>query len=81
MQKHSILYRDIIVEGELMECVYFSNGDCTAQPVEMKMIHRMPFYKPTDEEKKSLCQTKDSFLNCGRFKGYQQHLQAAGLKK
>jgi len=70
-----------MVGDDLVECVYFSKGDCTAQPPEMKLVYHKPFYQPTEEEKKSLCQTNEAFLKCGRFIGYQQHLQAKGLKK
>jgi len=81
LEKTFILYREIIVGDDWMECVYFSEGHCTAQPAEMKLIHHKPFYQPTEEERKALCQTKEDFLRCGRFIGYQQHLRAMGLKK
>jgi len=81
LEKTYILYREIIVGDDLMECVYFSNGDCMAQPIEIRAIDKRASYKPTEEERKALCQTNDAFVRCGRFMGYQQHLRAVGLKK
>jgi hypothetical protein len=83
MEKTFILYREIIVGDDLMECVYFSKDNCMAQPTEMKGLPalRVPLYQPSEEDKKEFCQSKDNFLACGRFKGYQQHLKALGLTK
>jgi len=78
-----ILYREIVAGDDLMECIYFSKGVCMAQPMEIKGLPplNIPFYQPTEEEKKGLCLTRDNFLACGRFTGYQQHLKAMGLAK
>jgi hypothetical protein len=84
LKKTFILYREIVVRDDLMECIYFSGGNCLAQPTEMKAHApslRMPLFKPSKDEKKELCLTRGKFLACGRFKGYQQHLKALGLTK
>jgi len=60
-----------------MDCIYFDNGDCRAQPFS-KMVRRgvlAGFYKPSDDEIRTYC--KAQFTGCPRFKAYQEHLKSA----
>ena len=65
------------VEENRVDCGYFVEGDCVAQPFAMGGH----YYKPTEEEKKRFCENENEFKVCPRFTAYQEHLKAIGLRK
>jgi len=75
--KPFILYSEIYADDNPMECVYFYEGSCLVRPIA---VTGMKNYKPNEEEQKNLCKT-NVFEHCPRFKSYQDHLKAIGLKK
>jgi hypothetical protein len=81
LEKTYILYNEIEVEGELVDCIYLDDGNCRAQPhVANYAGERANYYRPNEEERKHYCGSLD-FTNCPRYKAYQSHLSAIGLKK
>ena len=84
MMKNSfILYSEVVIEDNPVDCIYFINGQCWAQPFATR-THTGPdieFYKPTDEDQKNYCKEIRNFQTCPRFLAYQGHLRAMGLKK
>lgn len=84
MTKTYILYNEIEVEGELVDCIYLNEDECRAQPYVAKRIARpedRTFYKPNEEDKKEFCHQRVEFRSCPRYQAYQSHLRAMGLKE
>lgn len=88
MAKSFVLYSIIEVEGELVECVYFINGQCYAQPFARRTnLERqsglgpdVEFYKPVEQDQLDFCKNK-AFRVCPRFQAYLDHLKAIGVAK
>ena len=89
MAKSFVLYNVLEVEGELVDCIYYVNGMCRAQPftvVEGRGT-RGGFYKPTEEEQKKYCKNggdvgiPDDFIHCIRYRAYLDYLRAKGLEE
>jgi len=84
MKKTYVLYNEVDVEGELVDCIYLNYDECRAQPYIAKKIGRpedMTFYNPSKEDKEKYCQVAGQFKDCPRFVAYQNHLRAIGLQK
>jgi hypothetical protein len=81
MEKTFILYSEIVGVGDgSMECVYFLQERCAAQPLVEKGQRGLLFYKPDEGDKNAFCKT-GAFMKCPRFTAYQNHLKAIGLEK
>jgi hypothetical protein len=73
-----ILYSEVDVGGDMVDCIYLVKDECRAQPfVDVTKV----YYKPTEQEKKDYCRSGSPQRNCPRFVGYQEHLKAIGLVK
>ena len=83
MTKSFVLYTVLEVEGELVNCIYFANNECRAQPVVLGVSAMGEFYKPTEEDQTRFCRNTRSvgFRTCPRLLTYQGHLKAIGLEK
>jgi hypothetical protein len=81
LTKSFVLYTVLEVEGELVDCIYFANNECRAQPVVRGVSGVGDFYKPTAEEQKDFCKERSNFRACARLLAYQTHLRALGLEK
>lgn len=78
MRKNSfILYSEVELEDDLVDCIYLFKDKCRAQPIVDK---EEGYYKPTDEDRKRFCSMRaNEFRACPRFQAYQDHLRAIGL--
>ena len=79
-----ILYHEVEVKGEPVDCIYLNGDECRAQPYSQRVkgaMEGMLFYKPNEEDKKRFCQLASQFKECPRFVAYQNHLRAIGLEK
>lgn len=88
MGKSFVFYTKVYVEGDLVNCIYFINGKCWAQPFAARSklsqsaaAEQVEFYKPTEEEQKKYCMNIGEFRACPRFQAYQDDLKARGLEK
>lgn len=85
MTKTYIIYNEISVESELVDCIYLNGGECRAQPFIAKMPGRMGeelnFFKPIEDDQNRYCKKTEGFQFCPRFKAYQEHLRAIGFQK
>jgi hypothetical protein len=79
--KSFVLYTILEVEGELVDCIYFANNECRAQPVVRGVSAVGESYKPTEADQKDFCKNSAEFQGCPRFVAYQNHLKAIGLEK
>jgi len=88
VKKSFILYSEVHVEGDLVNCIYLINGQCWAQPfaahsklAQSSASEKIEFYKPTEEDQKHFCASGIGFQTCPRFQAYQDDLKARGLGK
>ena len=81
MTKSFVLYTILEVEGKLVDCIYFANSECRAQPVVHGVSAPGEFYKPNEQDQKEYCKNGANFQYCPRFIAYQAHLKAIGLEK
>jgi hypothetical protein len=81
MTKSFVLYTILEVEGKLVDCIYFANNQCRAQPVIVGVSTMGESYKPTEADKRKYCQNEAEFKACPRFTAYQNHLKAVGLER
>ena len=81
MKKSFILYSEVDVEGELLECVYLVSDECRAQPLTSKIEGEIPYYKPSQEDLKIYCKDARNFRACPKYIGYQDDLKARGLEQ
>jgi len=79
MNKSLVLYHEIDVGRDPVNCIYLIFDDCHAQPFATRT--GTGFYSPSEDDKKRFCQVADHFKNCPRFVAYQNHLLAIGMKK
>ena len=79
MKRSFILYNEIEVGDDLVDCIYFLKDECWAQPFVSG--EKGGYYAPTEEEQKKHCKNEANFHYCPRFTAYQNHLKAIGLKK
>ena len=72
-----------------MDCIYFVNDVCRAQPFTVTRSGGTTggFYKPTEEEQKKFCKNggdvgiPDDFTYCKRYRAYVDYLKAKGLEE
>lgn len=70
-----IFQTEVIVSGEVMQCVYLLRDECHAQPfVSMKL----DFFKPSEDDKKSFCLNPTEFESCPRLHQYLEFLEKSG---
>lgn len=81
MTKSFVLYTVLEVEGELVNCIYFTNNECRAQPVVLGVSAMGEFYKPTEEDQSRFCRNTRMMRTCPRAGLYHEHLRAIGLEK
>jgi hypothetical protein len=83
MEKSYVRYTILHVEDELMNCIYFVQDHCTAQPhaVANANFPSAGYYKPTDDERKEFCNNAGIADTCPRFKQYKLYLGMTGLDK
>ena len=81
MEKPFILYAEIHVRGDLVDCIYFIKERCFAQPILVSGDVDAHHYKPNEDDKKAYCNNGEEFKECPRFDAYQDHLKAIGLRK
>lgn len=83
MTKSFLVYNIIEVEGEPVDCIYLTKGECRAQPFARVGFGRggFAFYTPTETEQVKYCNNGPEFKACPRFVAYQDHLKAIGLVK
>lgn len=83
LNKPYVFYTEVYAEGNLVNCVYFINEECWAQPFAKQMQTGPAFehYKPTEEDHKDWCKNRAMFRACPRLLTYQDHLKAIGLEK
>jgi hypothetical protein len=79
LEKAFVVYTELQVEGDLLDCIYFTKGECLAQP--FVKLPSKEYYKPNEEDQKSFCKNRDEFRACPRFGAFQEHLRALGLEK
>jgi hypothetical protein len=72
-----ILYSEIQLGENQVDCIYFVSGVCMATPTSVGG----DYYKPTEQDQKDWCKNIAKFKTCPRFTGYQEHLRAVGLQK
>jgi hypothetical protein len=76
-KKSFILYSEVELGDDLVDCIYLFKDECRAQPIVDK---KEGYYKPTGEDKAHFCSMKAmDFRSCPRFQAYQDHLRAIGL--
>lgn len=75
--KFYIFHTEVFVTGEPMQCVYLLRESCHAQPF---ISTQDDYYKPTEDEKKDICQDGNRFRACPRLIQYQDYL-ARTVKK
>ena len=63
MKNSFILYSEIDVEDDVLDCIYFIKGECWAQP---SMDKTREHYKPTEEDQKNHC-TGGKFFRVSAF--------------
>jgi hypothetical protein len=73
-----ILYSEVDVGENPVECVYLMSGECRAQPVLSK---ETGYYKPTEEDRKTFCTNRYHMRECPRLQSYEVHLKALGLER
>jgi hypothetical protein len=73
-----ILYSEMDVSDDPVNCVYFIGGECRAQPVLGK---EEGYYKPNEEDKTNFCSNSRMMRTCPRAGLYHEHLRAIGLEK
>ena len=81
MVKSFVLYNILEVEGELLDCIYFMNNECRAQPILVGVSKMGEAYHPTELDQKEYCKGSDKFKECPRFVAYHEHLRLIGLHK
>lgn len=80
MGKSFVLYTQVDSEESFVNCIYFINDICRAQP--QTAINRInQFYKPIEQEQGEFCKNGPAFEKCPRFRAYQDHLKAVGYAK
>jgi hypothetical protein len=77
MARTFILYSEVEVEGNIVDCVYFVKDECRAQPF---VDSDKEYFKPNKEDRGKFCNRK-FFTACPRFRAYQRHLEIIGLKE
>ena len=93
MGKSFVLYTEVHVEGDLVNCNYLIKGQCWAQPFaergKMKAGNYesvgadIEFYKPTEDDQRRFCANtgREGFRMCPRAGTYHEYLRAKGLEK
>jgi len=74
-----ILYSEMDVSDDTVNCVYLVKDECRAQPILDK---EEGYYKPIERDRERFCSGRViNFRACPRFQAYQDHLRAIGLEK
>jgi hypothetical protein len=75
--KTYIFYSEMTLFDEPMQCIYLVNEACRAQPF---IDSQSGFYKPTEDEKKTICLDPSQFMSCPRLYQYQAFLEKGGKR-
>ena len=80
MKNSFILYSEVEVGDDLVNCIYLFKDECRAQPILGK---EEGYYKPTEEDQNHFCRNTrpGGFRMCPRAGLYREHLKAMGLEK
>jgi hypothetical protein len=73
-----ILYSELDVEDNPVNCLYLIKGECRAQPFVNK---EEGYYKPDQHDQQVYCKNGRDMQACPRLVAYQTHLKAIGLEK
>ena len=73
-----ILYSEVELGDDLVDCIYLFKDECRAQPIVDK---KEGYYKPTEEDQKNFCRNTRLMRTCPRAGLYHEHLRAIGLEK
>lgn len=75
-----ILYSEIDLGENSVECVYLFKDECRAQPIVEREIG---FYKVNEDDVRRFCKSTapSGFRTCPRAMLYHEHLKAIGLEK
>ena len=73
-----IIYSEVDVGPDAMDCVYFFEDECRAQPF---MDKTEGYYKPTQEDQTGFCRNPDptGSHTCPRAEAYRIHLRMINL--
>jgi hypothetical protein len=74
-----ILYSEVLSCDWPVNCPYFASGECRAQPFVRKVKDAYDYYRPTEEDQREFCNTKDRYMGCPRRLVYSEHLRLIGL--
>jgi hypothetical protein len=77
MVKSFILYSEVEIEDNVVDCVYLVKDECRAQPF---VGSDKEYFKPNEKDRAKFC-NRGFFTACPRFNAYQRHLEIIGLKE
>jgi hypothetical protein len=72
-----ILYTEVEIEDNAVDCVYLFKDGCHAQPFLDK---ETGYYKPEDDDRKTFCTNRYHVRECPRLQSYEVYVKALGLE-
>jgi hypothetical protein len=73
-----ILYSEVDLEDNPVDCIYLVKDECRAQPF---VGPDKEYYKPTSEDQKDFCKNRENVKACPRLQSYRRHLAMFSLRR
>jgi hypothetical protein len=61
-----------------MDCIYLNCGNnCFCHAVPIRQGETIVYFKPTEDELKSICKNGEKFSGCPRLNSFEYHVKVA----